>query len=164
MESLWYGSWNRHVCRKGKCAADRPSRSTGVNPSRKQICCSPSCLWSQAQQDTSEVDHSQNLDYWLAERHRCIYMWSWTEIPTFFPAESKNCMNSASCEYRNMSVRRGALPVFAFIGMPTICWKTFPQKTTKMFCARNKHVNDVIFSVLAVRIRMFLDKIGSFVT
>ena len=35
-ESLWYGSWNRHVCRKGKFAADRHSRSTGVNPSRKQ--------------------------------------------------------------------------------------------------------------------------------
>ena len=48
-ESLWYGSWNRHVCRKGKCAADRHSRSTGVNPSRKQRCCSPSCHWSQAQ-------------------------------------------------------------------------------------------------------------------
>ena len=51
-ESLWYGSWNRHVCRKGKCAADRHSRSTGVSPSRKQRCCSPSCLWSQAQRDT----------------------------------------------------------------------------------------------------------------
>ena len=35
-----------HVCRKGKCAADRPSWSTGVNPSKKQKCCSPLCLWS----------------------------------------------------------------------------------------------------------------------
>ena len=48
-ESLWYGSWNRHVCRKRKSAADRHSRSTGVDPSRYQRCCSPSCLWSQAQ-------------------------------------------------------------------------------------------------------------------
>ena len=55
-ESLWYGSWNRHVCRKGKFAADRHSRSTGVNPSRKQRCCSLSCLWSQPQRDT----HVQN--------------------------------------------------------------------------------------------------------
>ena len=45
-ESLWYGSCNRYVCRKGKCAADRPSRWTEVNPGRKQRCCSPSCLWS----------------------------------------------------------------------------------------------------------------------
>ena len=35
-ENLWYGSWNRHVCRKGKCAADRHPRSTGINPSWKQ--------------------------------------------------------------------------------------------------------------------------------
>ena len=71
-ESLWYGSWNRHVCRKGKCAADRHSRS-----SRKQRCCSTSCLWSQAQLDTSDPDNSQNLSYWLTIRHRCICMWSY---------------------------------------------------------------------------------------
>ena len=44
----------------------------------------------------------------------------------FFPIESKNCMNSASYEYRNMSARRRAQ--FVPIGMPTICWKTFPPK------------------------------------
>ena len=82
-ESLWYGSWNRHVCRKGKFAADRHSRSTGVNPSRKQRCCSPSCLWSQAQRDTSDPDNSQNLGYWLTIRHRYICMWSWTEMLIF---------------------------------------------------------------------------------
>ena len=82
-ESLWYGSWNRHVCRKGKCAADRHSRSTGVNPSRKQRCCSPSCLWSQAQRDTFDPDNSQSLGYWLTIRHRCICMWSWTEMLIF---------------------------------------------------------------------------------
>ena len=82
-ESLWYGNWNRHVCRKGKCAADRHSRSTGVNPSRKQRCCSPSCLWSQAQRDTFDPDNSQSLGYWLTIRHRCICMWSWTEMLIF---------------------------------------------------------------------------------
>ena len=82
-ESLWYGSWNRHVCRKGKCAADRHSRSTGVNPSRKQRCCSPSCLWSQAQRDTFDPDNSQSLGYWLTIRHRCICMWSWTKMLIF---------------------------------------------------------------------------------
>ena len=74
-ESLWYGSWNRHVCRKGKCAADRHSRSTGVNPSRKQRCCSPSYLWSQGQLDTFDPDNYQSLGYWLITRHRCICMW-----------------------------------------------------------------------------------------
>ena len=29
------------LCRKGKCEVDRPFRLTGVNPSRKQKCCSP---------------------------------------------------------------------------------------------------------------------------
>ena len=82
-ETLWYGSWNRHVCRKGKFAADHHSRSTGVNPSRKQRCCSPSCLWSQTQRETSDPDNSQNLGYWLTIRHRCICMWSWTEMLFF---------------------------------------------------------------------------------
>ena len=42
---------------------DRPYRLTGANPSRKQECCSPSCLWSQAQGDTSDRDNSQSLGY-----------------------------------------------------------------------------------------------------
>ena len=135
-ESLWYGSWNRHVCQKGKYAADRHSRSTGVNQSKKQRCCSPSCLWSQAQRDTFDPDISQSLGYWLTIRHRYICMWSWTEMLIFFfPVESKDCMNSASYEYRNMSARRGAQ--FVPIGMPTICWKTSPPKTTKMLSTRN---------------------------
>ena len=47
-------------------------------------------------------------------------------------------MNSASYEYRNMSARRGAQ--FVPIGMSTICWKTFPPKTTKMLSARNSNM------------------------
>ena len=45
----------------------------------------------------------------------------------FLSTESKDCMNSASYEYRNMSARRGAQ--FVPMGMPIICWKTFPPKT-----------------------------------
>ena len=135
-ESLWYGSWNRHVCRKGKYTADRHSRSTRVNPSRKQRCCSPSSLWSQPQRDTFDPDSSQNLGNWLTIRHRWICMWSWTEMLLFYlPVESKDCINSASYGYRNMSARRGAQ--FVPIGMPTICWKTFPTKTTKILLTRN---------------------------
>ena len=44
----------------------------------------------------------------------------------FLPAESKDCMNSASYEYRNMSARRGAQ--FVPMGMPTICWKTLSRE------------------------------------
>ena len=53
----------------------------------------------------------------------------------FFPVESKDCMKSASYEYRKMSARRGAQ--FVPIGMPTVCWKTFPAKTTKILSTRN---------------------------
>ena len=56
----------------------------------------------------------------------------------FLPAESKDCMNSASYEYRNMSARRGAQ--FVPMGMPIICWKTFPAKTTKMLSTRNSSI------------------------
>ena len=52
----------------------------------------------------------------------------------FFPVESKDCMKSASYEYRKMSARSGAQ--FVPIGMPTVCWKTFPAKTTKILSAR----------------------------
>ena len=49
----------------------------------------------------------------------------------FLPAKSKDCMNFASYEFRNMSTRRVAQ--FVPMGMPIICWKNFPAKTTKMF-------------------------------
>ena len=121
---------------KGSAQLTVHSRSTGVNPSRKQRCCSQSCLWSQAQRDTFDQDNSQSLGYWLTIRHLCICLWSWNEMLFFsFQFESKDCMNSASYEYRNMSARRGAQ--FVPIGMPTICWKTFPPKTTKMLSTRN---------------------------
>ena len=136
-EIFWYGSWNRHVCRKGKCAANRHSRKTGVNPSRKQRCCSPSCLWSQAQWDTFDPDNSQSQGYWLTIRHRCICMWSWTEM-LFFLVSSKDCMNSASFEYRNMSARREGQ--FLPIVMPTICWEKFPPNTTNMLSTRNSSI------------------------
>ena len=41
-----------------------------------------------------------------------------------FQLRAKTVMNSASYEYRNISAGRGAQLVP--IGMPTICWKTFP--------------------------------------
>ena len=56
----------------------------------------------------------------------------------FFPVESKDCMKSASYEYRKMSARRGAQ--FVPIGMPTVCWKTFPAKTTKILSTRNSSI------------------------
>ena len=54
-------------------------------------------------------------------------------------------MNSASYEYRNISARRGAQ--FVPIGMPIICWKTFPPKTTKMLSTRNSSMLTMSSSV-----------------
>ena len=48
------------------------------------------------------------------------------------------CMNSASYVYRHMSARRGAQ--FVPMGMPIICWKTLPAKTTKMLSTRNASI------------------------
>ena len=39
-------------------------------------------------------------------------------------------MNFESYEYKNRSARKGAK--FEPIGMPTVCWKTVPAKTTKI--------------------------------
>ena len=54
-------------------------------------------------------------------------------------------MNSALFEYRNMSARKGAQ--FVPIGMPTICWKTFSPKTTKMLSTRNSSMLMILSSV-----------------
>ena len=132
--SLWYESWNRHVCCKGKFADDRHSLSTGVNPSRKQSCCSPSCLWSQAQRGTSDPDYSQNLGYWLIIRHRCICMWSWTAMLIFsFQLRAKTVwiplrMSTEICrlgEGHNLCPSECRLSVGK------------PPKTTKMLSTRN---------------------------
>ena len=83
MENLWYGNWNRHVCHKWKYEVDRPSRLTVVNQTKKQKCCSRSCLWSQVQRDTSGPSNSQTLGCLWTKHHRCIDMWIWTEMQLF---------------------------------------------------------------------------------
>ena len=56
----------------------------------------------------------------------------------FLRAESKDCMNSALYEYKNMSTRRGAQ--FVPMEILIICWKIFPAKTTKMLSTRNSSI------------------------
>ena len=150
-ESLWYGSWNRHVCRKGKCAADRPSRSTGVNPSRMQRCCSMSCLSYQAQRNTSDQDNSKNLGYLLTIRHRCICMWSWTEMLTFsFELRAKTVwiplrMSTEICrlgEGHNLCPLECRLSVGK--SLPP------PPKTTKIVSTRNSSMLMISSSVYLV--------------
>ena len=122
---------------KGKCAADRHSRSTGVNPGRKQRCYSPSCLWSQVQRDTSDTDNSQNLGYWLTIRHRCICMWSWTEMLIFsFQSRAKAvwCPLRMSTEICRLREGHNLCPLECrlSVGKPSP-----PPKTTKMLSTRN---------------------------
>ena len=116
-----------------------------------------SCLLSQAQRDTSDQDNYQILDYWLTMRYRCIVMWSWTGLLIFFSAERKDWMNSASYEYRNISGRRGVQLVP--IGMPTFYWKTFPRRPRNVIACELCHLHFTCFVI-----RMFLDKIGFFMT
>ena len=40
------------------------------------------------------------------------------------------------------------------IGIPTICWKTFPEKKTRN--QNLKHLDDVIFRVLVFGVKVFL--------
>ena len=73
----------------------------------------------------------------------------------FLSAESKDYINSASHEYRNMSARRG--PHFAPIGIPNICSNTFPAKTTKMLSTRNSSI-----LMMSSSVYMFFDSECSF--
>ena len=57
-----------------------------------------------------------------------------------------------------MSARRGAQSVP--IGIPTICWKTFPaKKHENVVYQKLKHLDDVIFKVLVFGVRVFLYKV-----
>ena len=99
-ESLWCGNWNHLVCRRWKCEVDHPSQSTVVNLGKKQKLCSLWCLWSQVQQDTSCPDNFRILGCLWTIHHRCTCK---RDAKCFFPVESKDCMKSASYEYRKMS-------------------------------------------------------------
>ena len=136
-ESLWCGNWNHLVCGRSKCEVDHPSQSTVVNLGKKQKSCSLWCLRFQVQQDTSGPDNFRILGCLWTIHHRCTCKWDWTEmLNVSFPLRAKIVWRkkSASYEYRKMSAR-GAQ--FVPIGMPTVCWKTFPAKTMKILSTRN---------------------------
>ena len=64
----------------------------------------------------------------------------------FVPTESKDRMNSALYEYICTEIcRLGEGAQFVPMGMPVICWKTFPAKTTKMLSTRNSRHHDDVF-------------------
>ena len=136
-ENWWCENWNHRVCRRSRCEVDHPSQWTVVNLGRKQKWCSLWCPWSQVQQDTSGPDNFRILGCLWTIHHRCTCKWDWTEMLNV-SIESKDCMKSASYEYRKMSARSGAQ--FVPIGMPTVCWKIFPAKTTKILSTRNSSI------------------------
>ena len=66
----------------------------------------------------------------------------------FLLVESKDCINPASYEQRNMSARRG--PHLVPIEIPTICW-TFAAKKNRqenMVYQELKHLHEGIFRVI----------------
>ena len=153
-ESLWCGNWNHLVCRRRKCEVDHPSQSTVVNLGKKQKWCS---LWF-LNLKFSRIHLAQIIiEFWAVYGHYII------DVPVseieprccFFSVESKDCMKSASYEYRKMSARRGTQ--FVPIRMPTVCWKTFPAKTTKILSTRNSSIlmmspSEYLFFVLSAQI------------
>ena len=117
-ESLWYGSWNRHVYRKGKFAADRHSRSTWVNASREQRSLISSSDWPRYFSKSGLLIDSTSSMYLYVKLN-------WDFI--FFSVESNDCINSASYEYRNMSATKGP-PFCTPWNADYICW---------LICVRN---------------------------
>ena len=139
---LWYvfllydiSTQNNLISCSWNCEVDHPSLSTVVNLGEKQMLCSLRCLWSQVQKDTSGRDYFRILGCLWTVHHQCTCKW---DAKCFFPVESKDCMKSASYESRKMSARRGAqiVPIW----MPTVCWKTFPAKITKILSTRNSSI------------------------
>ena len=117
---------------------DHQSQSTVENIGKKQKWLYLWFPWSQVQQDTSGPDNFQILGCLWTIHHRCTCNWDWTEMLTVsFPLRTKT-MRFNLYEYRKMSARRGAQ--FVPIGMPTVCWKNFPAKTTKILSTRNSSI------------------------
>ena len=102
-EISWYGSWKRHVCRKGKCAADRLCRSTGVDPSRKQSCCYQSRFYLKLSgiHLTKMVFKILFID-WQHVIDISIYKLELRCLLFLSSREKKDCMVCSSYEYRNM--------------------------------------------------------------
>ena len=95
--------------------------------------------WSMTQ-DTSGPDNFRILGclwtgcLWTIH-HRCTCKWDWTGMNTVsFPLRAKPVWNPL----RINTERCGAQ--FVPIGMPTVCWKTFPAKTTKILSTRNSSI------------------------
>ena len=79
----------------------------------------------------------------------------------FLPAESKDCTNSASYEYRNMSAR-GA--VYAHGSSNYLLENLSCQDNENVVNYKLERLDDIFFSVLVLWIRVFLRKIGSLAT
>ena len=77
----------------------------------------------------------------------------------FLPAESKDCMNPASYEYRNMSARRGAHGNADYL-LENLSRDDHENVVNEKL----EHLDNVFFSVLVLRIRVFLHKIRSLAT
>ena len=77
-------------------------------------------------------------DFWISNTPRYFSFALNRDANCFFSTENKDCMKSASYEYRKTSARRGAQLVH--IGMSTVCLKTFPVKTTKILSTRNSSI------------------------
>ena len=126
---------------EAKCQADRPSRSTGINPSKSQTCCSMSCIL------ISEFNRIRQTQIMIKV---CIINGKDMDVPVcevtsdadywfFLPVEWRDCMNSASYEYRKKSALRGTIfiPISILMSQkPRIC---------------RRHLNHVIFSLLPSR-------------
>ena len=137
-----HGNWNRHIDGKGECDADRPSQSTGVNPSRKQKHCPSSCPSSQAQRGTYHPDNYQNLEYlWTILKSLSMYGYVKLKSEAFwvFPAENIICV--ISTETCRLEKLHNFCPLsYRLLG-----------KDDKN---NVEHVNDIIFIVLTLWVRV----------
>ena len=136
--NLWYGNWNRHVCHKWKYEVDRPSRSTEVNPGKKQKCCSLLFLWSQVQWYSSGPCYSQTLGC-LSTSIIEVVKSEIEPIYQLFPSVWKQRLYKFCFIWieKYVGYKRAKLVT---IGIPTICWKFFPAKATKMLSTRNSGI------------------------
>ena len=86
--------------------------------------------------DTSGPD---NFEVWVIYWQYIFDTYLWVRLNRDANCSFKNCINSASYEYRKMSTRRGAR--FVHIWMPTVCWKTFPGQRPRICCQLETHVS-----------------------
>ena len=143
-ENLWSGNWNRHVCHQWKCEhmTVPPNRqrliqvrSGGVSaPLSFLISCSTGYIWPRYFSNSGFFMDKTIIDVPVCEIE--------PRRQLFPPGWEQSLYQFGVVIWVKKYGQAGRGAQFVPIGIPTICWRTFPAKTSIMLSTRNSSITD----------------------